>query len=66
MERICNKEKINKVVRHIDQLIALKDIAYLKEVKPAGNKPVIVQINRTKAKHVIEYADRLKATQMEQ
>ena len=65
MERICNKEKVVRVVRHLDELVALKEIGYLREVRPAGNKPVIIQINRAKAKDIVEYADKLKHTQME-
>lgn len=47
------------VDRHIEFLIELKDIGYLKEINPGKNKPIIVQINRSKSNEVRLYADSL-------
>lgn len=38
------------VDRHIEHLIELKEIGYLKELVAGKNKPVMVQINKAKAK----------------
>lgn len=38
------------VDRHIEHLIELREIGYLKEIIQGKNKPIIVQINKVKAK----------------
>ena len=46
--------------RHIEHLIELKDIGYLKELVTGKNKPVMIQINKAKAKEITTYADTLR------
>lgn len=60
------KEKTNHkfgnyiVDRHVEHLIELKEIGYLKEIVAGKNKPVMVQINKGKAKEIVVHAERLK------
>lgn len=46
--------------RHIEHLIELKNIGYLKELVTGKNKPVMVQINKAKAKEIITYSETLR------
>jgi hypothetical protein len=46
--------------RHIEHLIELKEIGYLKEIISAPSKPVIIQINKSKAKEIMAYTESMK------
>jgi hypothetical protein len=37
------------------------EVGFLKEIKPAGGKPVIVQVNRNKVKDVKEWAGKINS-----
>jgi hypothetical protein len=53
-------EKI--IIRHLDYFIhEMGEVGFLKEIKPAGGKPVIVQVNRNKVKDVKEWAGKINS-----
>ncbi len=37
------------------------EVGFLKEIKPAGAKPVVVQVNRNKVKDVKEWAGKINS-----
>ena len=41
---------------HVEEMIKLREIGYLKEITPSGNKPIIIQINKAKTKDIVAYS----------
>lgn len=59
-QRTSNKFGEFVVERHLEYLLELRSIGYLKEIVPSGNKPVIIEINKKKIKEATEFAEKLK------